>query len=348
MKYSYSSFKELLDKEIEKAKSIVITAHISPDDDAISSVLAMYSYIKSNFKDKDVKVVYESQDPNYLRFGYFNYYKDIRFAKSLLSEIKEDDLIILLDVFSIQRCTAETDIKLSSKNTVIGIDHHKTESGKEVHYHFNKNETSTAETLFNLLFKSTGKTDKKTAEILLLGIFGDTGYLNYIGKDNSATFTTVLELLNIAGINSIEAFKQKYSKNTLKEIKALALFLDRAEIIKVDGWPAFYFSYFDRKDAGIYSEKEIKAGYALAHVHLKNISEVECGLIVKYRQETYQLSFRSVEGSVNVRVIAENFNGSGHDVAAGGSIEITDKSITVDTAREEFIMYLKTHKPVLI
>ena len=39
------SFAKKIEEEILKAKKIVISSHISPDDDSISSVLSMYYYI---------------------------------------------------------------------------------------------------------------------------------------------------------------------------------------------------------------------------------------------------------------------------------------------------------------
>lgn len=62
-------FKRSFFEIISESKKVVITAHISPDDDSIASVLSTYTILSREFPDKDIKILYSG--PKVERYNIF-------------------------------------------------------------------------------------------------------------------------------------------------------------------------------------------------------------------------------------------------------------------------------------
>src|SRR5258708_5262128 len=84
-----------LEQLIKNAQKILITSHISPDPDAVSSLLLLGTTIKFNYSDKTVQMVLEEQP-----FGLnsLSGHEDIGFG-SIVQALNSyrPDLFILLD-----------------------------------------------------------------------------------------------------------------------------------------------------------------------------------------------------------------------------------------------------------
>ena len=72
------SFFELIDV----SSSIIITSHISPDDDSIASVLSMYDVVTKYKSDVQVRIVYTAEKSNEVvgRYGTFQNFEQIEFV----------------------------------------------------------------------------------------------------------------------------------------------------------------------------------------------------------------------------------------------------------------------------
>ena len=55
------SFKENFFGLVEESNNVVVTAHVSPDDDSIASVLGMYGVLKVIFPNKNIRIIYSGQ-----------------------------------------------------------------------------------------------------------------------------------------------------------------------------------------------------------------------------------------------------------------------------------------------
>ena len=110
-------------KEIEKAQSIVILTHESPDGDAIGSGLALKFMIEKLDKKVDVII------PEYSRL--FDFLPSVEEIKEE-SEIKNYDLAISVDCATFKRMAKREYFDKANKTIV--IDHHRSEErrvGKE-------------------------------------------------------------------------------------------------------------------------------------------------------------------------------------------------------------------------
>jgi phosphoesterase RecJ-like protein len=84
-----SKLKELL----ESSGKILITSHISPDPDSVSSMLLLGTTLELNYPDKQINIVSEEL-PDDLEF--LSGYSKIR-KQPLIEAIEETDLIIMVD-----------------------------------------------------------------------------------------------------------------------------------------------------------------------------------------------------------------------------------------------------------
>src|SRR5258708_2050502 len=83
------------DQFIKDAQRILITAHISPDPDALSSLLLMGTTLQENFGDKNIYMVLEEEP---VGLDFLRGYSLVEF-KPLLKAIEDTNpqLIVLLD-----------------------------------------------------------------------------------------------------------------------------------------------------------------------------------------------------------------------------------------------------------
>ena len=118
--------------EIKLSKSIILTAHINLDGDALGSLLAFYfmidEYCKKNNMEKMIKIVVDDKLPKYMRHFedtglIWNYEKFCEKFKKNFQNNEKFDLFISLDCANQERYERAVEIKKLSKKS-INIDHH--------------------------------------------------------------------------------------------------------------------------------------------------------------------------------------------------------------------------------
>lgn len=302
-----SKFKELLLKEI-KGTEVILTTHKGFDDDAIGSILALNSILKKYCKPKMYL-----EDNEKSRYEFFSDYKKINFVYDL-SEVSEDKIVIGLDGNDISRFT-NNDVKID-----FCIDHHHTKKAKFKH-HLYLDLSSNCEIIFKL-FEDEIK--KKEAEYLMLGILGDTGNFSFVSSKTSSAFLAAKKLVDISKM-SIQEFQSNYNKVSKEGFLEFKKVLKTADIKQIGDWPSFLYGLCERGD-----ETGSEAS-SMFNYYFRIIDEVNWGFVIKQRDDFCTISFRSLPGSVNVRLLAEELGGGGHDRAAGclvkGSLNTVKKKV---------------------
>lgn len=178
------SFFELIDK----SPSIIITSHISPDDDSIASVLSMYSIISNYTTNVDIRIVYTGKmgEESIKRYCHFSNFEKIEFTNDLVENIKSGDTVIFLDGSQYARFTNQPE-KIGDNNILICIDHHSSPSDNFTLQFIESSIPSNAENIYRIFF-SEKEPSVEIAKCLLLGILGDTGGLRYVRPNQSETF----------------------------------------------------------------------------------------------------------------------------------------------------------------
>ena len=168
--------KEIVE-EVKIAKSIILTAHVNPDGDALGSILAFYfminEYCQKNNIEKDVKIIIDDKLPKYMRHFedtklIWNYEKFCDEFNKDAQNSKKFDLFISLDCANEERYGKSVEIKKLSKKS-INIDHHVSNT-EHADFNYVEDICSTSELLYQFLEIFDIGLTKKIAEYMYLGI----------------------------------------------------------------------------------------------------------------------------------------------------------------------------------
>ena len=156
---------------IEHARTIGITGHIHPDGDCVGSCMALYSYIRSVYPEKEVKVFLEEPADNL----------DVADGLDMIDSTFQAgktawDLFVILDCSSADRFSPAADLVAAAGKTFV-VDHHMTNTNFADEGVILPDASSTCEVLYDLL--DDALIDRTVATYLYLGIVHDTGVFRY-------------------------------------------------------------------------------------------------------------------------------------------------------------------------
>ena len=109
--------------EIECAKKILIVSHVNPDGDTLGTMCALKLYIGDK-ADTLVQTSASAGIPDTYKF-----LPEINLSKNLDNVENIYDLVIAVDVASIDRIVQKARVIFDNAKTTINIDHHKTNNG---------------------------------------------------------------------------------------------------------------------------------------------------------------------------------------------------------------------------
>lgn len=314
---------------IDSSGRILITSHISPDPDAVSSLLLLAEAIRINFPDKDVSALLEEEPAN-LDFIYG--YDKIEFEPiSRALETTKPDLFILLDGNNFERCSRHDGAKVrgfitnNNVKTAI-IDHHEPDGRDETDVYINRNSPACVQDVYEVCFDGLKlKRPHDSAQTTMTGLYADSGGFAYMKDGSHKRLFELAERLVDDGA-SVELIKNRLGRFSQDNMEALKQLLSN---IKNGG--DYTYSYLDDKFMSdwlgrnlTYSSLQLSTGVFLDNF-IRNIDGRQWGFIVyanKMQGEgVYSVSLRAVNGVKDVSLIAASLNGGGHKGAAGAKIE---------------------------
>jgi phosphoesterase RecJ-like protein len=293
-------------RSIKQYNNFLITAHTSPEGDALGAQLGFYNLIKKLGKQATII----SDDP--LPEGY-DFLPGIQRIYRLGKKIKynEFDCLAVLDCADLKRTGRVYQLNLDNK-PVLNIDHHiSNKIFGDVNW-VDARASSCSEMIYKL-FKRLGLSlDKDTALVLYTGIMTDTGSFRY-ANTSRFTFKAVAELLKF-GINVPEVYGHAYENIPLAEVKLLLNILSK---IKFFGQGKIVVFEIDKdlprsKKIGMnLADHILSFGRTIKGVQVVALFKNNPGLKSQVR-----VNLRS-QGKVDVNKIAAFFGGGGHKTAAG-------------------------------
>lgn len=301
-------------EEIEKANSIVILTHESPDGDAVGSALAMYLTLKKLGKQADIIIP-----------EYSNVFRFLPGAAEIKKEGKEEpyDLAISVDVSTIKRLNGFASYFEDAK-VRIQIDHHQANDMFADYNFVNPASPACAQNLILIIENLGVEIDKEIGTCLLTGIITDTGGFKYEGV-SAETFEFASELLT-KGVNVSEIYKKVLQMKTKANFELRKLIMDRMEFINDE---KITFTYITLED---FNKTKAEEGDHEGLVEVgRDIEGVEVSIFLRETENGYKASLRS-NNYVNVSDVCIAFNGGGHIRAAGCTI-----NATLQEAKEKII-----------
>ena len=290
-------YKEVLNV-INKANSIAIVTHESPDGDAIGSATAVYLALKQLNIKSDLIIKEYSNVFNFIDV----LTESVRQPQNIIY-----DLVIVLDSSNPERLN-EIDIVKKAK-VVINIDHHISNNLFGTYNIVEGNCPACCQLLVNVFKDLEINIDKEIATSLLVGIITDTnGFRNQ--STNKETFMEVADIFDL-DVNLSEIYRKVLTTNTLSQFELKKIANNRLELL---GNGKIAFTYITEED-----KKRVNAqiGDHEGIVDIgRSIEGIEVSVFFHEKDGIYKVSLRS-NSYVNVSEIGSMFNGGGHFYASG-------------------------------
>ncbi|MCE9654542.1 bifunctional oligoribonuclease/PAP phosphatase NrnA [Clostridium celatum] len=307
---------------ILEGKKIGITYHVSPDGDAVGSVLALLNALRS--LNKECYVISKDSVSDNLKYlkGSDEIIGDITEAKD------ETDIIVVLDCGNLDRVSANLE-EFTGK--IINIDHHlSNDKYGDINY-IDSKAAATAEIIFELVnimgidFSIENDITKDIGTCIYTSIVTDTGGFRHSNvTDRTHNICSTLKKINV---NNTFIYQSLFDNKEFNRIKIIGKALSKMELI-LGGKVALIElnkTFADEFGGEIGDTSDI-ISYGL------QIKGVEVTLLLKEVEDGVKASLRA-KSYVDVRKIAEVFGGGGHVRASGIKI----KNVSMEEAKYEIL-----------
>ncbi|MBO5946575.1 MAG: bifunctional oligoribonuclease/PAP phosphatase NrnA [Alphaproteobacteria bacterium] len=303
-----NKIQEFLER-VRGAKSIAIMGHKNPDGDSLCSVLALAHLIEENFGVSPV-CMYDGNIPENLsevplrtRIKYFE--------RVDLSEVY--DLAIVMDYGNPVHIGGPRPVVDNAK-FVVEIDHHKNENPIGQLCINDDTAAATAVIVYRIMRAGGLMMDSRTADLLALAIFTDTGNFKFVRNGDALRIMADLVDAGVNIRNLIELMNNKPRKAVQLEARTAA----NAE-----------FFYHGRLALATIQKKDYKyldgRGETVLSL-LGQISGVEYVVLLKEQKpEQIGISIRSRKKPIDKIAVA--LGGGGHERAAGAIVRDTMENV---------------------
>lgn len=324
---------------LSSPQKIVIIPHKNPDGDAIGSTLGLMHYLKN--RGQDAVVITPNDFPKFLKWMpgqeeiiIFENDKDLA-----QKHIMEASLIFTLDFNHLSRVGFMQESLEAAEGTFIMIDHHQAPSDYAKVTYSDVHMSSTCEMVYNFI-EAVENTSKITADIancLYTGIMTDTGSFKY-SSTTSRTHRVVADLID-KGAENMAIHNRVFDTNSPSRLHILGCALKNMVILEDYHTAYITLSQEELDDNGF--KKGDTEGIVNYGLTLDNI--IFAVIFIENKDEgIIKISFRS-QGDFSVNEFARaNFEGGGHDNAAGGK---SDNSLQETT--DKFVALLDNYKDQL-
>lgn len=310
-----ADYLQLHDSFTDNVKT-VITAHKSPDGDAVGSALGLYHYLKA-LGQEHVTVVLPDEIPGYLKWmpGAAHVLTYEAQPHDAETKIAEADYIFSLDYNSLSRIGALKKLVTSSEACIINIDHHQEPEDFADFVLLDSKASSTAELVYEFLDKLSfdEKLPLEAGQCLYVGIVTDTGSFKY--RSTRAQTLEIAARLMRSGVKPGMIYDKTFDQNRLSKLKLTGFVLNE----KLELWPDLNTAVITLTKEELDKYEYIKGDTEGLVNYGLSVENIVLAVFIKESNEGYfKMSFRS-KGSVDVNEIArKHFEGGGHINAAGG------------------------------
>ncbi|MFG1481442.1 DHH family phosphoesterase [Halobacteriovorax sp. GFR7] len=297
-------------KLIEKANNIVITTHIFPDADGIGSEIALCMALRKLGKNaiciNEEKLFdrYRYLDPD----GVITNYND---SKDYFDKI---DLFIVTDTNALPRIGKNVQELVLKSSELLFIDHHPCPKEIAAIHCVDSTKAATGELVGELIEALGVKFDKKMALALYTSIIIDTSSFRYPTVTGN-THRIVAKLMD-TGISPPQAFNQINGVKQVEYMKLIGKVLSSCQM-SPNGKVA-WISLTEEEIESFGCETEDTHGFIN---HLLILEGIEVACMFREVGDKVKISFRSVNQTVDVGVIAQALGGGGHNHSAATIID---------------------------
>lgn len=322
-------------------KKIVIIPHRNPDGDAMGASLAMYYYLKN--KGHMVTVVSPNDYPVFLKWlpGSKQVYKFDQQNRQSKNALDEADIVFLLDFNALHRVGSDMESFLEDYiGTFIMIDHHQQPDDVAKYLYSDTSICSTCQMVYHFMDKlnDLGSINSDIATCIYTGIMTDTGSFRF-PSTTSTTHRIIADLIDRGAENS-KIHNNVYDTNSFSRLQLLGRAL--SNLVVINKLNTAYITLSQNELDEFNFEKGDTEGVVNYALSLEGIIFAVI-FIEDVDQQIVKISLRS-KGSFSVNKFSrENFDGGGHDNAAGGK-----SKISLEATISKFLNILPNYKNELL
>lgn len=295
---------EKIGEIIAKNDSFLMISHVSPDGDAIGSILALGHVLESMGK----RVCYRNEDgvPSSLEF-----LPHSTVVEQPGDEVLELDVVFALDCATQPRLGEKVLHQASGAKLMVNIDHHKTNTRYGDFNLIDDSSPATGQIIYDLC-QQLGYTITDVArDNIYVATSTDTGSFRYRGTTEH-TYQMAADLVS-KGLDVAKLNEATYEKSPLRKVKLLGEMLSTLKVSE-DGRVADWSLHQSVKN-------ELKLLPDDTEDMINHIRAIE-GVLVACSFEDLpsgqvRISLRSKSDDLDVSAIAQSFGGGGHARAAG-------------------------------
>ncbi len=297
---NYDNVKEKIAELVHHASKIAISSHVRPDADCIGSGLALYQMLKQLGKE----VCYCITDPAPYPLTQLPHYDVIQFRQVFPEEF---DLYFLIEGATEIR----TGQKYLEKYYTINIDHHATSTNDASLNWVVPDAAAVGELIYELGICLGIEFTRDIGFNLYAAITSDTGSFKYSNTTDKSLWICA-ELVKIGGFPPSDVSNLLFNSNHYEKVQMIQKVLATTELhldsrVCIIRFERSFLSTLDLKD--IETEDIISIA--------RSITGVVVTLFFKEIGDNhFRVSIRS-KGAFNSQKVAQEFNGGGHDHAAG-------------------------------
>jgi bifunctional oligoribonuclease and PAP phosphatase NrnA len=302
---------ERVARELRERERFLLTAHESPDGDALGSLLGMHKLLGQLGKDS-VMFLAAKEFPLPIEYRFLPLEEVFHEPPADMA----DRTVVYLDCGNVDRMPV--DFLSDDGLFTINIDHHHDNTLFGDVNLVEVDASSTAEIVYELAVLLGAELTPPLASALYVGIVTDTGKFMY-ESTSARTHRIVADLID-AGVDVDETYRRLYEHVPVEKLRLLARALEGIER-HCDGDLALaYISAADYEESG--AGEEMTEGII---DHLRSVEGAKVAAMVRdlgdRGKAARKVSLRSSDGSVDVSAIARAQGGGGHKRAAGFSTD---------------------------
>jgi phosphoesterase RecJ-like protein len=288
---------------IEAASAVALACHMSPDGDALGSMLAMHHLCRSRGKPSIA-----SWPEPFVVAPHYTFLPGLDAVTKPADFPAAPDLMMTFDCGSLGRL-GELAEPAGAAGALIVVDHHATNDSYGSINVVDPDAAASAFLVYRLAQRLGWPLDRDAALCLYTGIVTDTGRFQY--ANTTPEVLAMATELSRFGLPIADMSRQLFEEHRFAYLQLAAASLQRAELDTQRRFVATWVTADDLERFGV----ELDEVEGLIDL-VRRTAEADVSCVLKEADDGTRVSLRSIS-DVDVAAIAISFGGGGHRAAAG-------------------------------
>jgi phosphoesterase RecJ-like protein len=299
-------------KALRAARSVIVCGHVTPDGDAIGSVLALTLALR--IAGVDACSTLADHHPAPSTYAFLDGFESYRPA----DELETPDVFVALDTPTWRRLGVAEGLARAA-TTLVVIDHHPDGDPFGTLRLVDTAAASTASLVWRLLRPLGVTPDAALASACYAALLTDTGRFSY-GNTTAPALRDAADMVD-AGADAASIYRRIYETRSAASLALLGRVLSR--VVLANGGRVAY-SWMTDEDL-TETGASVDDTENLVDV-VRQIGGVEAIAFFKQQRDSVKVSLRATRPTVDVAAVAKLFGGGGHRAAAGGAAPLPMES----------------------